>query len=380
MPSSWVPYDWDDDVQTFLTAALASFLVIIGILRWSRWHSHLTADTQDGVQKFHRGQVPRIGGVAIAVGLCAALGWSTWRGLVGAEAAGLLLAALPAFAAGLAEDVTKRVGVLARLGATMVAAGLGGWLLDAWLPRLGLGSMDAWLAAWPVLGMGLTLVAVAGVANAVNIIDGFNGLAAATALLMFGALGYVAWAVGDTLLVQVCLAMAGALLGFLVWNYPRGLIFLGDGGAYLVGFVLAEVAVLLVVRQPQVSPWFGLLVCLYPVTETVFSIYRKRFLRGISPGVPDGLHLHMLIYRRLVRWAAGHEAARDITLRNSATSPYLWGLSTLSIVPAVLFWRHEALLIASALAFVAAYVWLYAKLVRFRSPRWLRRRIGTRVP
>jgi UDP-GlcNAc:undecaprenyl-phosphate GlcNAc-1-phosphate transferase len=115
MPSSWTVYWSDDDVQTFLTAALASFLVIIGILRGSRWHSHLTADTQAGVQKFHRGSVPRIGGVAIAIGLCAALGWSAWRGLIGAEAMWLLLAALPAFAAGLAEDVTKRVGVLARL-------------------------------------------------------------------------------------------------------------------------------------------------------------------------------------------------------------------------------------------------------------------------
>ena len=328
-------------MQSFVVAFSLTFLAVLLIIRFNHWHLHLSADAISGVQKFHRGSVPRIGGVAIAIGLCATLGWSAWRGLIGAEAMWLLLAALPAFAAGLAEDMTKRVGVLARLGATMVAAGLAGWLLGAWLPRLGVGVLDVWLATWPALGVIVTLVAVAGVANAVNIIDGFNGLAAATTMLMFAALGYVAWAVGDTLLLQLCLAMAGALLGFLVWNYPRGLIFLGDGGAYLVGFVLAEVAVLLVVRQPQVSPWFGLLVCLYPVTETVFSIYRKRFLRGISPGVPDGLHLHMLVYRRLVRWAAG----------------------------------HEALLIASAVVFVAAYVWLYAKLVRFRSPRWLRRRV-----
>ncbi|MFN7130403.1 MAG: glycosyltransferase family 4 protein, partial [Brevundimonas sp.] len=119
-------------------------------------------------------------------------------------------------------------------------------------------------------------------ANAVNIIDGFNGLAAATSMLMFAAFGYVAWALRDPFIVQVCLAMIGALAGFFVWNYPRGRIFLGDGGAYLVGFVLAEVAVLLVVRHPQVSPWFCFLVCAYPVTETLFSIYRRR-LRACHP-------------------------------------------------------------------------------------------------
>lgn len=362
-------------MQTLLVAFMVAFTVTLLIVRLRHRHVGLSGDSPVGVQKFHVGAVPRVGGVGLLLGLGVALAWSAWRGLVGAETAWLLLAALPAFGAGLAEDLTKRVGVLARLLATMAAAALGAWLLGAVLPRVGVPGLDAVLVWFPA-GLAFTLVAVAGVANAVNIIDGFNGLAAAVSVLMFVAFGYVAWSLGDVFIVQVCLAMIGALLGFFVWNYPRGLVFLGDGGAYLVGFVLAEVAVLLVVRHPGLSPWFCLLVCGYPITETLFSIYRKRFLRGMSPGVPDALHLHMLVYRRLVRWAAGHDVARDLTARNSATSPYLWGLASVSVVPAVLFWRSEALLLLSVGVFVVVYVGVYARLVRFRVPRWLRRRVG----
>ena len=361
-------------MQTLIVALLASFVAILFVIHYQHLHLRLSADAQTGPQKFHTGSIPRIGGVGVAVGLGSALGWSAWRGVVALDGLWLLLAALPAFGAGLAEDMTKRVGVMARLVATMAAAGLGVWLLDAQLPRVGVPVLDQALA-WAPVGVAVTLVAVAGVANAVNIIDGFNGLAAAVSVLMFAAFGYVAWYLGDTFIVQVCLAMVGALAGFFVWNYPRGLIFLGDGGAYLVGFVLAEVAVLLVVRHPTLSPWFCLLVCAYPITETVFSIYRKRFLRGMSPGLPDGLHLHMLVYRRLVRWAAGSAASRDITARNAATSPYLWALASLSVIPAVLFWRSDALLLLSAAVYVAVYVYFYRRVVRFRSPHWLRRRV-----
>ena len=97
--------------------------------------------------------------------------------------------------------------------------------------------------------------------------------------------------------------MLGALLGFLVFNYPSGRIFMGDGGAYLLGFWLGELSVLLVVRNPDVSPWFPIVLLAYPVVETLFSIYRRKFLQGRSAGRPDAMHLHQLIYRRLARVA-----------------------------------------------------------------------------
>jgi len=217
----------------------------------------------------------------------------------------------------------------------------------------------------------VTAVATGGLANAINIIDGYNGLTAVVSTVMLMSIAYVGLQVGDNLIVSVALAAVGAIGGFFVWNWPRGLIFLGDGGAYFVGYLLATLVILLVARHPEVSAWYALLLFIYPVFETLFSIWRKKFLRGISPGVPDGLHLHMLVFRRLVRWAVGRRDAASLTLRNSLTAPYLWALSSISVLPASLLWRHTLALQIVAALFCVLYVWLYARLVRFRAPRWL---------
>jgi UDP-N-acetylmuramyl pentapeptide phosphotransferase/UDP-N-acetylglucosamine-1-phosphate transferase len=165
--------------------------------------------------------------------------------------------------------------------------------------------------------------------------------------------------------------MAGAILGFFLWNFPGGHIFLGDGGAYLIGFMLGELAVLLTMRHVDVSAWYPVLMFIYPIFETLFSIYRKQFLRGISPGIPDGIHLHMLIYKRLMRWVVGSQEERHRLRRNSFTSPYLWLLSLLAVLPATLFWNRNGWLIAFVVVFVSTYVWLYWSIVRFRVPRWM---------
>lgn len=168
-----------------------------------------------------------------------------------------------------------------------------------------------------------------------------------------------------------CFAMVGSIAGFLFWNFPRGLMFAGDGGAYLVGFMIAEVSVLLVARHAQVSPWFPMLCVIYPVFETLFSIYRRKFLQGRRIGHPDALHLHQLIYMRLVRWMVGSKNADHKTMRNSLTSPYLWALSSVSVVPAMLFWQNTKVLVAFCIIFAISYICLYRMIIRFRTPRWL---------
>jgi UDP-N-acetylmuramyl pentapeptide phosphotransferase/UDP-N-acetylglucosamine-1-phosphate transferase len=348
----------------FLVSAVATLLII----RYQHLHGHFSGDHDNGgVQKFHVGSVPRIGGMGIALGLVAVALLLHFRGQgVGQSFALLLLASMPAFLGGLVEDFTKRVGVLPRLLLTMCAALLGFWLLGALLYRSDVEWVDAFLA---ISGMGIlvTAMTVAGVANAINIIDGFNGLASMVSVMILGALGYVSFVLGDHLLWNVCIGSIGAIFGFFVWNYPRGLIFLGDGGAYLIGFLIGEVAVLLVARHTEVSPWFPLLLVIYPVFETLFSVYRRKVLQGVSPGQPDGLHLHTLIYRRMVRWATGENPAIRAR-QNAATSPYLWLLCSASVLPALLFWRNTPALMACVVGFMVLYVWLYWRIVRFRAP------------
>jgi UDP-N-acetylmuramyl pentapeptide phosphotransferase/UDP-N-acetylglucosamine-1-phosphate transferase len=355
-----------------LVAFGVSVTVTLLVIHLSKARGQASLDHDlSGPQKFHATPVPRIGGIGILAGIGVAHGVGVYSGIDPTTLGiGLLLCSLPAFLAGLAEDLTKNVSPRRRLFFTAVAAALAVWFLGALIHHTSIPGLD-WIVSFTAGAVVVTVFAVAGVANAVNIIDGFNGLASMCGVLILGSLSYVAFQAGDSTLVLLCLSGIGALLGFFVWNFPGGLIFLGDGGAYFLGFFIAEIAILLLDRNPGVSPMFPLLVCMYPIFETLFSIYRKKFLRGMSPGVPDGVHFHMLVYRRLMRWAVGNREAKQLTRRNSMTSPYLWMVCMCSIVPAVLFWDNTPVLTGFIALFAVGYVVMYWRIVRFKTPRWM---------
>jgi nicotinamide mononucleotide transporter PnuC len=138
------------------------------------------------------------------------------------DLAALLVCSLPAVAFGLAEDITRRVSSRRRLLAAACSAGLGIFLMEAVINRVDVSLIDS-LLVWSVVSIPLTLFAVSGIANSVNIIDGFNGLASMVSLMMFVAIAYVATQVGDRFIVIAALACIGAILGFFIWNFPLGI-------------------------------------------------------------------------------------------------------------------------------------------------------------
>jgi UDP-N-acetylmuramyl pentapeptide phosphotransferase/UDP-N-acetylglucosamine-1-phosphate transferase len=361
-------------VLTLLIAFACAAAITMLLVRSAAIHAPHSGDRDfSKPQKFHVVSVPRIGGVGIVCGLLLGIvGIALTLGRQAAEFSLVLMAcASPAFLAGITQDFTEALTPRGRLVATVFSALLAFVFLDAAIRDTRIPGLD-WLVSFGVGACLVTLFAVAGVANAINIIDGFNGLASMCVMLMLGAVGYVGFQVGDPLIGLLALAGVGAVLGFFLWNFPGGLIFLGDGGAYFLGFYLSEVCILLLVRNPgEVSPLFPLLVCIYPVFETLFSIYRRSFLRAVPAMVPDGIHLHSLIYRRVLRWTVGTRSAKALTRRNSMTSPYLWLLCTLSLAPAVLFFENTVVLAFSLALFGVSYVALYWRIVRFRSPRWM---------
>jgi UDP-N-acetylmuramyl pentapeptide phosphotransferase/UDP-N-acetylglucosamine-1-phosphate transferase len=352
---------------SFLSCALLTLLVI----KTARKHGMGLDGDFHGVQKHHTHAVARIGGIPIFLAVVVASALSIVRQpQMASWLATLIACATIALSGGIAEDYTGKVSPSRRLFLTMLAAALGYWLLDARVGRLDLPwGVVPLPSIW--IALPLTLLAVAGIANAINIIDGFNGLAGVISIFMLLSLSYVALQVGDMFVLVAALIVAGATAGFLIWNYPVGLIFLGDGGAYFLGFLLGELALLLVVRNPQVSTWYAALLLIYPAFETIFSAYRRMFVRGKSPTLPDGIHLHSLIFRRIVQWTVGPREARSLMKRNARTSPYLWLFSLLAVIPATVFWESSGALMFFCLLFIISYLWLYGRIVRFKSPRWL---------
>lgn len=174
----------------------------------------------------------------------------------------------------------------------------------------------------------------------------------------------------DWLVASVAFTMIGAIGGFVVWNYPSALMFMGDGGAYFVGFVMVELIVLLIARHPNVSAFYTI-VAMYPAFETLFSIYRRRYVHGRAVDAPDALHLHTLIYKRIGRKGISFKNMQRCTRRNSVSSIYLWVLSLITIIPATFFWNSPYVLGIAAVAFAGAYVWMYSVIVRFKTPGWM---------
>jgi UDP-GlcNAc:undecaprenyl-phosphate/decaprenyl-phosphate GlcNAc-1-phosphate transferase len=357
---------------SFLVAFVVSLILTLLVIRYEHLHAHMTADHDlDGVQKFHTTPVPRVGGIGIMIGLvCGEVAKLFQEPEVAGFGFLVIVSSIPALAAGLIEDLTKRVSVSKRLLATALSAVVGGIVLGGWLTRLDISGVD-YLMGIGFISILVTCFAVAGVANAFNLIDGYNGLAGMVAVIILLGLAYVASQVGDRAIMITAFATVGAILGFLVWNYPRGLIFLGDGGAYMIGFLVAELSVLLVARNPQVSPWFPLLLAFYPIFETVFTIFRRVIIGKTHPGLPDAAHLHQLIYRRVVRWAVGDDCLKKKTQRNALTSPYLWVMSSFGVIPAILFWRNTIILQVIAILFASFYVLVYWGVYKGRFPHWL---------
>ncbi|MBU6437056.1 MAG: glycosyltransferase [Betaproteobacteria bacterium] len=356
---------------TTVVAFVLSWITALVVLRLARTRGIGLDDDLGSQRRFHVAAVPRLGGLCVGLGLVAAAVAAYFKDLLTVpEALAWLPGPLLALAVGAAEDVTKRVSVSARLLACLAigAAMAAGWGVR--LPRLDIALADPWLQlAW--VAVPLTAMMLAGLGNAFNIIDGYHGLAGVVAAVMFASLGIVALRVGDLAVLQLCLGSIGAIVGFLIWNYPRGHLFLGDGGAYFLGFLAGTLGIVLVARHAQVSAWFPALLFIYPVVETLFSIWRRVVLRKRSASAPDAAHLHHLLYKRMVRWAVGSAAPEHKNQRNALTSPYLWILSSLAATPAVVFWDKPHVLMMFCAVFVVSYLWLYARIVRLRAPRWM---------
>ncbi len=353
-----------------IAVLLSSFVLTYFIVKSSDWHSHLSTDHEHGPQKLHSGSVPRVGGLGIYLSLIIVV---TTKFLLekNPDSASLVffICTVPCFVIGIREDITKKVGVKLRLLFTAISAAIGIYFLDGLIYHLDLPYLDDLLKIRGFCYL-LTIFAITGISNAYNIIDGLNGLASMVGIVSLLAIYYVAYLFDDHYIIFLAQILIASILGFLLWNYPKGKIFLGDAGAYLIGFCSGFLSLLLVDRHAEISPWFALLINFYPIFETLYSIFRRKLNDNQDPTAPDAEHFHSLVYFCLKNRAStqiGKDQKLALWINNAQASSLLWILPILCAVPAVLFFDNTLILQMFAGLFCLTYILIYKLLIKAKT-------------
>ncbi|HTR44715.1 MAG TPA: MraY family glycosyltransferase, partial [Thermodesulfovibrionales bacterium] len=250
-------------------------------------------------RKVHVHPVPRVGGIAMAVGaLIPVVLWTQSDQFVRAFIASTGILVLFGFA-----DDMKGLGYKAKFSGQILAALIvvvyGGVRIDSLGSLLpGALQMPAWFS------LVFSLVAIVGVTNAVNLADGLDGLAGGISLLVLCCIGYLAYLQESNTVVLLSLALAGAIFGFLRYNTHPANIFMGDTGSQLLGFSAAVLAVKTTQGDSPFSPVLPLIILGFPVLDTL-TVIVERVREGRSPFSPDKNHFH----HRLMRIGLSHTEA-----------------------------------------------------------------------
>ncbi len=247
-------------------------------------------DEPDLVRKRHALVTPRLGGIPIMLAVAiTAIVLVLWKPDQLSIWLPVFIGAALYFLLGLTDDLrglSAKLKLLIQVGIALLVYSLGVGIDRISYPG---GSWSVELFGWSLLVTVFWLVAIP---NIINLIDGFDGLAGGLCMFMAGTLGIVGLMSQQQTVALFSFALAGALLGFLIFNFPPAKIFLGDGGAYLIGFCIAAVSTQSSQKGSVAAVLFVTIVALgLPILDTSFALIRRTF-RGFPLFHADDEHIH----------------------------------------------------------------------------------------
>ena len=330
----------------------------VSYLWHKKFYQNLGLKTYRAIQRIHLNETPRLGGMIFILSLASFVIFSNTN-----ESTQLLKIILicltPIIFVGAKEDLFHNVEPEIRLLAL---------LFVGWLFRVQFTGPLPILTDVPLIGK-LSLVqggistfyilAMVSVANGMNLIDGVNGLCGAVALSILSALLFLSYKTADITMLSLIFSVILLIIPFMVMNYPYGLIFLGDLGAYSLGLILSILTIILFGRHPEISPWGAVLILIYPVTEVIFSLLR-RIVKGVSIYHADTAHLHLKLFHFFRPKPHYKKFANALVM---PTLCMLWTFPLLSIS-----WiYHKPLFIWLAIVlFILLYGLLYALMIKIQ--------------
>ena len=321
----------------FLSTLLVSILTtIILVPLFGRLAVKMHALDMPDARKVHSIPIPRCGGIAMAIGaFLPVIYWESGELSVRAWLASAGILAL----FGIFDDFcglgykTKLFGQIVAALIVIVFGGVTVHSLGALLPD-GY-QLPGWAAVF------LTLIAIVGVTNAINLADGLDGLAGGISLLIFGCIGYLAYLCGSTVIGLIALSMIGVIFGFLRYNTFPASVFMGDTGSQFLGFSAGTLSIALTQENPALSPVLPLILLGFPVLDTL-TVLCTRLAQGRSPFVADKNHFH----HNLMNFGLYHPESVLI----------IYIIQSFLIVAAYYFRHHSDWLLLTCYLFFSAFI------------------------
>jgi len=237
------------------------------------------------------------------------------------------------FLLGLVDDLKIKVAPKFRLLIMMMFLLILAISNEIYIKKTGLEFLDH-LVAIDIFSLMFICLCFLFIVNGSNLIDGFNGLLGIHSLIIFIVLFTINLINEDNNFIYILFYVSLLNLIFLKFNFPKAQIFLGDGGAYLIGILIAISAIKTSYLNPSISPFFFCILLFYLFFEVFFSFFRKILIAKQSPLLPDGQHLHMLLYKFLFK------KNKSKLNSNYTVSIYINLIYLLLIIPGIIFMNN----------------------------------------
>lgn len=278
---------------SYLTVSIVLSLVFVSLMRPLAFR--LGALDKGAGRRAHSGIVPRLGGAGIFLAFLIPFGFSLTRGVwddFHTKMVGVLIGSTIVFLIGVYDDV-KGARIRHKLAVEILAA----VFIYFWGVRISIITNpfgSPFVLGW--LGLPATVLWIVIITNAINLIDGLDGLAAGTVIFVSATLFLLS---GDDVHIQLTLViLAGSLLGFLRYNFPPASIFMGDSGSLFLGFFLGSFSILSSHKATAAATlMIAILAFSLPLMDMFYAVIR-RFYRGMPLGEADKEHIHHKLLER----------------------------------------------------------------------------------
>ena len=334
-----------------IVSFVVSLVLMVIIMAIGNKISLRSAQDLIAIQSTHLRPTSRLGGVAILTGIVIGLFLGNFQ--LGAVL--IVISCAPIFLIGLLEDLTGKISAKKRMLGAVFSALLASLLNEAYIYSIDIWFFDIFLVFIP-FAVAFTVLSSCGAVNSFNLIDGVNGFSGGMSMCIAVVLGLICETYDEVMLSHLCFLIAVSIIPFLLFNFPFGLVFLGDAGAYVLGHLLCWIAIVLLYENPEISAWALLLMFFWPITETLLSVVRRLKLK-VPSGAPDNLHYHQLLMQALQ--INNKEKEFFNKWSNPITTLVLLPISTVPIFLSILFIENNLASLALYLFFATLFVISY---------------------